>query len=703
MKKNYFTLIIAGVLCVLLNLMLHSLTQYFNIPLYLDNTGTVLIAALSGYLPGIIIALATCLIKGAIFESTLIYFGITDIVIAVCAAHYFGRHNKDKNKTLRLALLFLTTIVAGIIFNLCFMYFFPTAKNWNVIYSVIDKIHRQLNLSTRALKIISMIIITTIDMFIILPLCFLIQKILPLKIKKDLVLIGWRQTPIDQDETIDFVDCRSMSLKTSIIIALSFACISISVIASLISLILFRNYSLNKHKEIAKSSASLAASFINGDNVETYLKEGEVLDYAKTKEMLYDIRESSPNIEYVYVYKIEDDGCHVIFDLDTKDLGAGKLGDVIPFDKSFRPYLDDLKAGKDIDAIVSNDTYGWLLTEYEPVYNSKGECVCYAAADIQMKDLRDYEHEFLIKLISLFLGFFILVMTVGMWFARYRLIYPVNTMAASASDFAYNTEKARENNILQIKNLNIHTGDEIENLYNAMVKTTQDSMDYFSALQAKTKKISELQSGLIMVLADIVENRDESTGNHIKKTAAYVNIILNKMREDGNHLDILTDDYISDVVRSAPLHDIGKIKIPDAILNKPGRLTDEEFEIMKTHTTAGEKIIDETIATMPDADYLLHAKQLAGLHHERWDGKGYPYGLKAEEIPLESRVMAVADVFDALVSKRCYKEPFTFDKAFSIIEEESGTHFDPLVAKAFLDSREEVERIAIEFENKSNN
>ncbi|MBP5732754.1 MAG: HD domain-containing protein, partial [Lachnospiraceae bacterium] len=219
--------------------------------------------------------------------------------------------------------------------------------------------------------------------------------------------------------------------------------------------------------------------------------------------------------------------------------------------------------------------------------------------------------------------------------------------------------------------------------------------------QHKTQMLSMLQSGLIMMLADIVENRDQSTGDHIRKTAAYTKVILEKMREMGYHKDLLTDTYISHVVKSAPLHDIGKIQIPDAILNKPGKLTDEEFEIMKKHTVAGKTIIEQTISTMPEADYLQEAMNLTTYHHEKWNGKGYPYGLAGEDIPLSARVMAVADVFDALVSRRCYKEPFSFEKAMEIIQKDAGTHFDPDVVKAFLESQDQVRAIAERFETVS--
>jgi HD-GYP domain-containing protein (c-di-GMP phosphodiesterase class II) len=151
------------------------------------------------------------------------------------------------------------------------------------------------------------------------------------------------------------------------------------------------------------------------------------------------------------------------------------------------------------------------------------------------------------------------------------------------------------------------------------------------------------------------------------------------------------------VVSSAPLHDVGKINVSDLILNKPGKLTDEEFEIMKTHTTAGGNIIASIIDKIPDSDYLLEAKNLAMYHHEKWNGKGYPAGLAGEDIPLSARVMAVADVFDALISDRCYKKGFPYDKAFSIILEERGKQFDPKIVDAFFAAEDQILEVADKF------
>lgn len=202
-----------------------------------------------------------------------------------------------------------------------------------------------------------------------------------------------------------------------------------------------------------------------------------------------------------------------------------------------------------------------------------------------------------------------------------------------------------------------------------------------------------LQKVLISTMADLVENRDENTGGHIQRTARYVEIIARRLRAEGKYTDILTDEYIKNMVVAAPLHDVGKINIPDAILNKPGRLTADEFEIMKKHTTAGAAIIEKVIEEAGRIKYLEVAEEMAEFHHEKLDGTGYPHGTSGAEIPLCARIMAVSDVFDALVSKRCYKEPMSLDEAFGIITDESGTHFDPDVVTAFLLARDAVETV----------
>ena len=206
------------------------------------------------------------------------------------------------------------------------------------------------------------------------------------------------------------------------------------------------------------------------------------------------------------------------------------------------------------------------------------------------------------------------------------------------------------------------------------------------------EQVTKMQSGMITFMAEVVENRDDNTGGHIKRTAKYVEGIAKELKKQGIYSDILTDRYMGDMVVAAPLHDIGKIHIPDAVLNKPGKLTEEEFEIMKTHTTAGKELLAHAKAELGESVYLNMAVEMAAYHHEWWNGKGYPYGISGEEIPLCARIMAVADVFDALISKRCYKDAMPLEKAYAIIREESGTHFDPVVVEVFFVVAKDIEK-----------
>ncbi len=305
---------------------------------------------------------------------------------------------------------------------------------------------------------------------------------------------------------------------------------------------------------------------------------------------------------------------------------------------------------------------------------------------------------FLVNQISLFVGLFILILAVFLYFAEYHVILPLNTMAYTASKFSDGREESIKEIADLFSRLLIHTGDETENLYQVFSEMTIDNVSYLEDIQKKNATIMDMQNALIIVLADMVESRDHSTGDHVKKTAEYVELIMDEMLLEGIYEDELTPKFISDVFQSAPLHDIGKISVSDVILNKPGKLTDEEFDTMKQHAKAGAQIIDKVISAIPESEggYLYEARNLALYHHEKWNGKGYPYGMNGDEIPLSARIMAVADVFDALVSERSYKKAFPFEEAIQIIEESSGEHFDPLVVQAFLNAKDRVKIVAEE-------
>lgn len=211
-----------------------------------------------------------------------------------------------------------------------------------------------------------------------------------------------------------------------------------------------------------------------------------------------------------------------------------------------------------------------------------------------------------------------------------------------------------------------------------------------SLVKEKIAEISRLHQELIESMANLIESRDSDTGEHVKRTSACVQIVANSLRSEPYYNARLSDSMIENIVEMAPMHDIGKITISDAILQKPGRLTKEEFDIMKSHTTEGKKIIIRDLAKIETPERLEIAANIAEFHHEKWNGEGYPMGLEGEDIPLCARIMAIADVFDALVSKRCYKDAMTFDQAFKIIEESTGSHFDPIIGKVFLEQKDQI-------------
>ena len=205
--------------------------------------------------------------------------------------------------------------------------------------------------------------------------------------------------------------------------------------------------------------------------------------------------------------------------------------------------------------------------------------------------------------------------------------------------------------------------------------------------------ISKYHNEMVMGFATLVENKDGSTGGHIKRTSLYVKLLAEELKRRGLYEDTLTNAYMENLCKAAPMHDIGKIAVPDSILQKPGRLTEEEFETMKQHSVRGGEIIRETFGNLEDKAYTQMAYEVARHHHEKWNGKGYPDGLKRKEIPLAARIMAIADVFDAVSEKRCYRDAMPLDKCFDIILEGSGQDFEPILVEVFLDIREEVEKI----------
>ena len=210
------------------------------------------------------------------------------------------------------------------------------------------------------------------------------------------------------------------------------------------------------------------------------------------------------------------------------------------------------------------------------------------------------------------------------------------------------------------------------------------------------RRMENYNSEIVTSFATLVESRDSSTGSHVKRTKSYVKILLDEIKTNNLYSSIMTKDFEDKMMNAAPMHDIGKISIPDTILQKPGKLTYEEYSVMKKHSVLGGEIIQEIFKDMDDKEFLNIAYDVTRYHHEKWNGNGYPEGLVGKEIPFSARIMAIADVFDAISAKRCYRDAMPLEKCFAIIKEGKGVDFDPVLTDLFLNAREKVEKVCKE-------
>ena len=408
---------------------------------------------------------------------------------------------------------------------------------------------------------------------------------------------------------------RKVRLRNLMIMLLVLSIVLAAAI-SFISIHLFTIRLRESREKTAIGSSTLASELINADKINTWLKNGRDDEYTATQKNLRNILTTTPNLTYLYVYQIQEDGCHVIFDFDDKAAPLDNIGQLIEFDESFLPYKQKLLSGEKIDDIESNDSYGWLLTHYEPIYDSSGNCVAYAGADVSMRAIHDYINNFIMYIIAfavIFLIVYIVIFT--KMFREYRIA------------------------------------------------------DESAALSEQKKRDKQLLTEVIEAFAKVIDLKDSYTEGHSQRVAKYTAMLATELGYD--------EDTVDMYYNIALMHDIGKIGIPDEVLNKPGKLTDDEYNTIKSHAARGYEAL-RNISLMPELSIG------AGSHHERPDGKGYPKGLKQGEIPRVAQIIAVADTFDAMYSNRPYRKRMNFDRAVGIIKDVSGTQLTSDVVDAFL-------------------
>lgn len=691
--KNSIYRAVAIVGGVIVNVLLAYLINLSGLPLYLDCVGSIFVAALAGMLPGLVTAVFTSIIC-SFFNGFSVYYTVIGVAIAVGTAHFY-KHECHKKKANFVWLLLAISAISGI-FGTTFQFLLMGGPQFQDVANASMTLSGGNKVTYFLFSMLINVGLNLVDKAISLGIAIFVLWLVPSEKKTEIRNSKWQQKPLSRSESRAIrgqTGAGESSLRIRLTYMLILTAFSLTIGLSIINITQYFNDKKEEYKQNAINAAEFAASVLDASKVDSFLTGGEnEPGYAETKREFYRIRDSIPGVKYLYLVKVRQEGCVFIMDLDAENEPAYENGDLIPFEEAFVPYLPYLFAGEDIEPIESNDRFGWVITSYCPVRNADGVTVGYVGADASLSYASEYVGKYALKTILVFSGFFALILGYGLWTSEYHMIYPIGSMAKAISDFTIgeNDQEALDDKVRKLRALDIHTNNEIEKLYASLCKMASETTEQMRSVRYLAESSDKMQNGLIITMADLVENRDSDTGAHIAKTAEYVKIISESLKKKGYYSEKLTPKFMSDIVKSAPLHDVGKISIPDNVLNKPGKLTDDEYEIMKTHTVYGREIIEKVINTVNGENYLKEARNMAAYHHERWDGKGYPEKLHGQVIPLAARIMAVADVFDALTSPRVYKPAFSIEKALEIINDGSGKMFDPKVVEAFMDAMPEI-------------
>ena len=489
---------------LLLNLGGSFVVKTFNLPFFFDTSGTIFVAALGSYMPGIVVGFLTNLLK-APFDSFQMYFASVSILIAIFSTFFARKGFFDSLRKTLLLIPLLTLFTGG-----CSL----------VIESFLNSASFLASVEEFNLNFADNFWSELFDKAISILFVFFLLKFTPAQIKKYFRTLGRRQAPLSEEmkQGIGKENYLSSSLRTKLLLMLMLSSFLVSFSVAFISYLLFKDAAVSDRIKSVDSMDAVILSEINPYRIGEYMALGrQSEDYKAVEEKLYSIKNSSPDVKYLYVYRFSEDGCHVVFDLNTAMIEADKPGEVIEFDDDVLPYKDDLLAGRPIPPIISDDEYGYLLTIYKPLYDAEGVCQCYVAIDFSLDPLAEYAHGFIIKLLVLFIGCFTVIFSIGLWFIENNIILPVNTMAYCARHFSYDDAAAREKHIELIRSLKIRTGDEIENLYQALLRTTENILRYLEHLHIAKTKVADMRVKFFAM--DEIAHKDSLTG--VKNKTAY--------------------------------------------------------------------------------------------------------------------------------------------------------------------------------------
>lgn len=509
---------------------------------------------------------------------------------------------------------------------------------------------------------------------------------------------------------------KGLSIKVVTALYSAVVIIAVTTIIVLVGYSLYEKHVMDNYTKYTDTVLEYAYSVVRDYSFGDMIKAREMPEsYEEVRAGLNHVKESS-DIDYLYAVYFEDinDIRSLTYAINTKtkiELETGGTYTYMGTPCEEGSFPDDtllilqraIQIRKRESGVMDGDSlgYGHMFSGYKVIFDSNDDPAGLLCVDIDVNNITNELHRYIRNIVLIVATITLIITVIFVALSEAYVIIPITKLTDAVKDFIRNigNQNDMDKSVEKLKAMDIHRENEIGELYTAVNKMESGMAKQYKDITQYAENVMKMQDGLIILMADMVENRDSDTGDHIQKTALYVRTILRGLKRKGYYQDELTPQYMEYVEKSAPLHDVGKIRIPDAVLNKPGRLTPEEFEIMKTHTTIGKEIIEKAISTVEGENYLKEARNMAAYHHERWDGKGYPEGLSGEDIPLSARVMAVADVFDALCSKRIYKPALPLEEALKIIEEGKGSQFDPKCVEVFVEDLPNIKTILRKYQH----
>lgn len=478
------------------------------------------------------------------------------------------------------------------------------------------------------------------------------------------------------------------SSKSKISLRIKFCIIIFVVSALLCAMTIGVAYFIHAHSveirynKLSKSVSQTVSGFVTSQDVEKYLEGENTLGYISVNNKIRHLKSTVPNIQSIGVYKINAEGMQIVFDTSSSDVKGG-FGKLEKYDNTWRKYKDELLKRKTIESAQVLSNQGIALMYCQPMEGYANGDLIYICTGIS-KNIIDAEKNSFVSFNGKVLIFVTLILLIAaLLLFEKKIIKPVKSISLMVEDAS---EKTDSEFIHSIIGADLKTGNELENIYRALLRIYTSKARLYAA-------VSKADDSSVQSIMHLIKRMDNFTATHLDNSVQYVILIVEELRKREKYKELISDKAVEELLLAAPLHDIGKLAIPKEIVGKPGRLTDEEYEIMKKHAEYGGKIIDELYLKDSSESYLYLAKEIAVHHHERWDGSGYPHKLKGEEIPLAVRIVSIADVFDALVSERVYKKAYSFEKSFDIILEESGEFFDPEIVAAFVSIKDKIRAV----------